>query len=72
MSFRSIADWCAKGLAVVGAVALAGSVGAEASSHEAALSQDSSLYVPQADVSVGYVVAGDFDSDGGGNPPKPE
>ena len=72
MSIKAALDWCARVLAI-GAIALVGrSVDAEATTTDGTLSQGTFLSVIQGDISVGYVVAGDVDSDGGGNPPKPE
>ena len=72
MSVKSVTDWCA-GVLAISAIAIVGSsAGAQASTGAAPQNQDTSLEVSQGDLSVGYVVAGDLDSDGGGNPPRPE
>ena len=72
MSFRKAVEWSARVLAV-GAVALVGkSADAAVISVDEALTQEAPAFVPTGDISVGYVVVGDVDSDGGGTPPRPE
>lgn len=72
MEFRTAVAWCARVLAV-GAVALVGkSADATITSVDETLAPEAQAFMPNGDLSVGYVVAGDVDSDGGGTPPRPE